>query len=204
MNYEKAYKEQKPLSTEETELNSIAFLEQMGYTCIPPGEEQKLVEQNTRKQIVSKAATERQVVLISESNDRAEINWDTCSLGNTKALLERGLTFINKQLGIKSSESIPQSKQEWSEEDEDKADDICKLIEHATIIPRSGDDDTGIPPTRLNDKYKGELKAFVKSLRHYWKPSEEQMEALWNTLHPDDPYYVDLSSLYNDLRNYNG
>lgn len=27
---------QKPLSTEETELNSVAFLEQMGYTCIPP------------------------------------------------------------------------------------------------------------------------------------------------------------------------
>ena len=32
-------KEQKPLSTEETELNSIAFLEQMGYTCIPPKKE---------------------------------------------------------------------------------------------------------------------------------------------------------------------
>lgn len=31
-------KEQKP-STEETELNSIAFLEQMGYTCIPPKEQ---------------------------------------------------------------------------------------------------------------------------------------------------------------------
>lgn len=30
-------KEQKPISTEETELNSIAFLEQIGYTCIPPG-----------------------------------------------------------------------------------------------------------------------------------------------------------------------
>ena len=29
--------QQKPLSTEETELNSLAFLEQMGYTCIPPG-----------------------------------------------------------------------------------------------------------------------------------------------------------------------
>ena len=37
-------KEQKLLSTEETELNSIAFLEQMGYTCIPPGKEQKSVE----------------------------------------------------------------------------------------------------------------------------------------------------------------
>lgn len=34
----------------------------------------------------------------------------------------------------------------------------------------------------------------------HWKPSEEQMEALWNTLHPDDPYYVDLSSLYDDLK----
>lgn len=36
-------KEQKP-STEETELNSIAFLEQLGYTCIPPGAEQKPAE----------------------------------------------------------------------------------------------------------------------------------------------------------------
>ena len=39
-----AKKEQKPLSTEETELNSIAFLEQMGYTCIPPEKEQKPVK----------------------------------------------------------------------------------------------------------------------------------------------------------------
>lgn len=37
-------KEQKPLTTEETELNSLAFLEQMGYTCIPPGKEQKPAE----------------------------------------------------------------------------------------------------------------------------------------------------------------
>lgn len=37
-------KKQKPLSTEETERNSIAFLEQLGYTCIPPGAEQKPAE----------------------------------------------------------------------------------------------------------------------------------------------------------------
>ena len=37
--YLEKQKEQKP-STEETELNSIAFLEQMGYTCIPPKEQQ--------------------------------------------------------------------------------------------------------------------------------------------------------------------
>ena len=35
------FEEEQKLSTEETELNSIAFLEQMGYTCIPPGKEQK-------------------------------------------------------------------------------------------------------------------------------------------------------------------
>lgn len=29
--------EQEPISTEETELNSLAFLEQMGYTCISDG-----------------------------------------------------------------------------------------------------------------------------------------------------------------------
>ena len=32
-------KEQKPLSTKETELNSLAFLEQLGYTCIPPSKD---------------------------------------------------------------------------------------------------------------------------------------------------------------------
>ena len=38
--YLEKQKEQESLSTEETELNSIAFLEQIGYTCIPPGKEQ--------------------------------------------------------------------------------------------------------------------------------------------------------------------
>lgn len=39
-----AEEKQKPLSTEETELNSIAFLEQLGYTCVPPGAEHKPAE----------------------------------------------------------------------------------------------------------------------------------------------------------------
>lgn len=37
-------KEQKPLSTEEIEMNSLAFLEQLGYTCIPHEAEQKHIE----------------------------------------------------------------------------------------------------------------------------------------------------------------
>ena len=47
--YLERQKEQKPLSTEETELNSIAFLEHMGYTCIPPGKEQKPASGNSEK-----------------------------------------------------------------------------------------------------------------------------------------------------------
>ena len=47
--YLKEQKEQKPLSIEETELNSIAFLEQMGYTCIPPRKEQKPASGNSEK-----------------------------------------------------------------------------------------------------------------------------------------------------------
>lgn len=94
---------------------------------------------------------------------------------------EQGEPIVRVTLRISPS----QPEQEWSEEDEYKVDVICRLIERATIIPRCGDDDTGIPPTRLNDKYKGELKAFVESFRERptksdtWKPSEEQMGALY-------------------------
>jgi len=43
----RAYLErQKPLSTEETELNSLAFLEQLGYACIPSGKEQEWSEED--------------------------------------------------------------------------------------------------------------------------------------------------------------
>lgn len=111
---------------------------------------------------------------------------------------KEALKYPNKEIHV----------QEWSEEDEDKVDDICKLIEYATIIPRSGDDDTGIPPTRLNDKYKGELKAFVKSLRNLptksdtWKPNEEQMEEFRKIIMP---YERDrggriIYSLYDQLK----
>ena len=47
--YLERQKEQKPLSIEKTELNSIAFLEQMGYTCIPPRKEQKPASGNSEK-----------------------------------------------------------------------------------------------------------------------------------------------------------
>lgn len=54
--YEKR-KEQQP-STEETELNSIAFLEQMGYTCIPPGKEQRPAEWSDEDKTIIDCAVE--------------------------------------------------------------------------------------------------------------------------------------------------
>ena len=84
-------------------------------SCITPcpakliGKEQKPAENSTRAKIISKAKSEKQAILITESDGNAEISWDTRSLKDTKLLLEHGLEYINKQLGIKPAE--------WSEED---------------------------------------------------------------------------------------
>ena len=63
---------------------------------------------------------------------------------------------------------------EWSEEDEEKINNIFEIIEHCITIPHSGGTLT------LSKEYKKELQCFIKSLRPSWKPSEEQMEALLN------------------------
>lgn len=79
-----------------------------------------------------------------------------------------------------------------SEEDEQI---INTIINHFKVDLECTDEDDII--VWLKD-----LQCRLKSLRSqpHWKPNEEQLEALWNTLHPDDPYYVDLSSLYDDLK----
>lgn len=65
-------------------------------------EREKQKEQNhddsIRTKIVSRAKSEKQVVLVSESDGFAEIGWDTRSLEDTKDLLEYGLAFISGQL----------------------------------------------------------------------------------------------------------
>ena len=42
------------LSTEETELNSIAFLEQLGYTCIPPSEQKPNIKSKSLAELREK------------------------------------------------------------------------------------------------------------------------------------------------------
>jgi len=77
---------------------------------------------------------------------------------------------------------------EWSEEDEKMMADVLEsLRKYQLSMPN----------------YQVELQMrWLKSLRlrPHWKPSEEQMEALLNTLHPDDPYYNELKSLYEQLQ----
>ena len=66
--------------------------------------EQKPINNSTREKIISRATSEKQVVLLSESNGNAEIGWDTRSLEDAKKLLEYGIAFINEQLGTKPAE----------------------------------------------------------------------------------------------------
>lgn len=74
-----------------------------GYQAGYASKEQKLRNNSTREKIISRATSEKQVVLISASNGKAEIGWDTRSLEDTKKLLEYGLAFINKN-SINSAE----------------------------------------------------------------------------------------------------
>ena len=66
----------------------------------------------------------------------------------------------------------PQSKQEWSEEDERK-------LEKLSFLLTLSEERESITPTERK-----ELGTFLKSLRPkpHWKPSEEQMEELWNVI----------------------
>ena len=81
----------------------------------------------------------------------------------------------------------PQPKQEWSEEDERNRD---RAIFYTRFYQRN----------EGTTKGSEECIDWLKSLRPSWKPSEEHLEALLNTLHPDDPYYSDLKSLYEQLK----
>lgn len=83
--------------------------------------EQKPTNNSTREKIISRATSEKQVVLISESSGEAEIGWDTRSLEDAKKLLEYGLAFINKSItnpAEKQKDSASNSFDDvWDEED---------------------------------------------------------------------------------------
>ena len=79
--YLEKLKEQKSLSTEETEQNSIAFLEQMGYTCIPPGKEQPAEWSEEDEEIRGSIISRLETLILYESSSlvkayvEKEIKW---------------------------------------------------------------------------------------------------------------------------------
>lgn len=98
--YLEKQKEKKP-STDETELNSIAFLERLGYTCIPPEkEEYEVFEDGNATGLMRK---EQKPADIPSSGSGA---W--------------GTTPPAYKLDVKPAE--------WSEEDENKIESIKGLI----------------------------------------------------------------------------
>lgn len=95
----------------------------------------------------------------------------------------------------------PQPKQEWSEEDEKKIEMINNVIDFAS--------NQNLPRRIINNGDKYTLKYWLKSLKpNHWKPSEVQLETLWNAIcYVEDDINSNfvggcmLESLYKDLKN---
>ena len=105
--------------------------------------EQKPVNNSTREKIISRAISEKQVVLLSESNGNAEIDWDTRSLEDTKKLLELGITFISERLGMKpvgwsekDSNMLKSILDEYKSMSKEKRDWLKSLSERLNLQPK--------------------------------------------------------------------
>jgi hypothetical protein len=109
----------------------------------------------------------------------------------------------SQYIWLKSLKDRVQSKQEWSEEDEEILASIEQLMSDT-------ESENGWNCVYLSDNDKevhySTIRNWLKSLRpqNTWKPSEEQMKALLSKLPvlkgSGDKVQDILESLYNDLR----
>lgn len=83
-------------------------------------------------------------------------------------------------------ELVEQKPAAWSHIDENRINNICDFIQGHT---------------NFTDSAKEAAVVFLKSLkdRYTWKPSKEQMEALWN-VYQGGQEQAELATLYNDLK----
>lgn len=119
---------QKPLSTEETELNSIAFLEQMGYTCIPPKKE----HQNNSDAPKNALGGALNSPLDKDKNldDIAQDYVEAVKEYNPEPTWNLMLTAVCYGYHYREQEEHSMSaEEEWSEEDEEAIKDAIKLLE---------------------------------------------------------------------------
>lgn len=222
-------KDQKPLSTEETELNSITFLEQIGYTCISPRAEQKPA--HTAKEMWKEMRLE---VYAQASGNRHEPNYSDDS---TKMFSLCDIDEIFEKIG---NSAVGSHHAEWSKEDERIRQSIIKDIEFernytsattGDVIGKYNEQINWLKSLRPQPKQEWSKEDenmmsdiigvvvsesplsleeeakhidFLKSLRPqpHWKPSEEQMEALKEAMYQlDGSEYSDgIDSLFNDIK----
>ena len=198
-------KEQKPLSTEETELNSIAFLEQLGYTCIPPKEQKPAELLDT---MLSKDPhLPKQTVKYGQK----PIEWseeDKAWLSEVYFAIDNSMYSDDEKKAMKKYIDHLRSQSnsaEWSEEDSTYLADALWCIEQAEKYAQS-ENDLGAcwcarkflkslrPQPKRNCK---ECAMFLcgECTRPHWKPSEEQMKALKEC----GGCKKAIAELYNDL-----
>ena len=201
---EDALKEQKPLSIEETELNSIAFLEQLGYTCIPPSEQKSAenpFDANETMKMKDRIDEGFTKMMMQKQKPAEWSERDKKMMNEIITMMEGGKVTSGTDLCEYAYwlKSLPerfnlQSKQEWNEEDErmrQTAIEACKTVA----------EDYENSNARFW-KCKDWLEYRLKSLRPHWKPSEEQMEVFLKAnpvnLMPGDLFVY--KSLCNDIQ----
>ena len=214
---------------------------------------EKQCEKNDDK-IVEKSKTEKQRVLLTETNGDANINWDCRSMDDVEVLLNCGLEYIR---GLKTNKQKPTDKVE----PKFKVGDVMRTLQEAAngitdgmpvvvsidekyyhctseLISIKYQDIYEYPPinrrqnfawseedekflnlslenlaelkNRFGEKYGkvGDCILWLKSLkeRYTWKPSDEQMEALYTYIY--NPQYFNspdqrmelVESVYKDLK----
>ena len=199
-------KEQNTPPTEETELNSIAFLEQLGYTCVPPGAEQEPVDDKAFEEWIDDWWKHNKVNNPDSYDKGDEIQFDEKGFKN----FCRGIRNMCQQKPVYDElkrhqdelhnfcAGIPsyfneKKPEEWSEEDKKTIHDNSYWIrEYAGYL---------LSKNRTKAEMLYGLANKLESLRPqpHWKPSEDQMKALKQIVEQFKPDY-ELESLYNDLK----
>jgi hypothetical protein len=91
----------------------------------------------------------------------------------------------------------PQTKQEWSEEDEKYSSYVCAALQCYYKLREDRNNTNGQEDL---DKARNWLYNKLKSLKPHWKPSEEQMKTLEYVTRGNS--YPHLTSLYQDLKKF--
>lgn len=118
--------------------------------------------------ITQRARTEKQRVILTETNGEANIDWDTRSIQDVKLLLEYGLDYIKKLENQGEQKSfdyenanIPQKDSTWSEEDKHWMQKVIDFMNHPDLIKAT--------PTLAKDTIN-----WLKSLKEIVQPQSKQ------------------------------